>query len=164
MKRLKTFLIFVILAANIYGQFPGNPGPPPEENGRRFDRREKIEELRIWKMTSFLDLSTDQAVKFFPLLKEHEEKIFKIIQQHHSEVEKITQKCIQEDYNPTDKELNDLIDAWEKNDIRIKKAQSEFVKKDLDFLTNQQKLKYIIFDSRFKSHLLRALKEQHKNQ
>jgi hypothetical protein len=30
------------------------------------ERREQMEALRIWKMTEFLDLTSDQSVSFFP--------------------------------------------------------------------------------------------------
>lgn len=166
---IKQIIIGMILIIGAYAQFPGDPNdrpepgmPPGEPGSMGFDRREKIEEIRIWKMTTYLDLTTDQAVKFFPLLKEHEARMYSIIEKQQKATEELINKCQDEKYNPSDKEIVDFFNIYEKFDAKVKKEKSDFVKNKLEFLTNQQKVKYIVFDSRFKSHLLQALKEHNR--
>jgi len=125
------------------------------------DKREKIEELRIWKMTEFLDLTPSQAEKFFPLLKEHDKRTFRIIRQKHKLLRDLYGKTKEEDYNPSDQEVDKILEEMRGIDDKIKTENLTFIK-EIDFLTNRQRVKYIVFDSRFKSHLLKALKEHHK--
>ena len=165
---IKQLAIIAIIITSIYAQFPGDPRDPGDhrDHGMQGDskdhgigRREKIEELRIWKMTTFLDLSTEQAMQFFPILKDHEKKMFKIMKKQQEEMQALSEKCSDENYNPSDKEIEELMTQWNKVGKQLEEEKTNFVLNDLNFLTNQQKVKYIVFDSRFKSHLLRALRE-----
>lgn len=135
------------------------------DGDRRMDkgRRERIEELRIWKMTEFLDLSPEQAEKFFPALKKQDKKNRKIFKEHKNLMEEMYEKSQKENFDPSDEDVVKILNTMDKLDRNMKKSQREFIENDLDFLTNQQKVKYIIFDSRFKSHLLNALREHKPN-
>lgn len=166
---MRQIVIALFLVTGLFAQFPGDPNdrpepgmPPDEPRQRNFDRREKIEELRIWKMTNYLNLSSEQAIRFFPILKEHEDRMFTIIDSQRDLLEKLIEQCNDDNYNPTDKEITEILETHEKFDSQIKQEKADFVKNKLDFLSNQQKVKYIVFDSRFKSHLLRALKEHNQ--
>lgn len=162
---IKQLAIIAIIITSIYAQCTGVPGDPGDHGmqgdskDHKIGRREKIEELRIWKMTTFLDLSTEQAMQFFPILKDHEKKMFKIMKKQQEDMQAISEKCSDENYNPSDQEIEELMTRWNKVGKQLEKEKTNFVLNDLDFLTNQQKVKYIVFDSRFKSHLLRALRE-----
>ena len=133
------------------------------DNDRRMDecRREQIEELRIWKMTEFLDLTPEQAEKFFPALKKQDKKIHKIFKERKKIIGEIYKKSQNVNYNPSDEDIIKLLDNLQVLENKKKHADRKFIENKLEFLTNQQKVKYIIFDSRFKSHLLNALR-QHK--
>ena len=167
---IKQLIFGILLITGLFAQFPGDPndrpepGMPPGEPGQRggFGRRERIEEIRIWKMTNYLDLTTEQAVQFFPVLKEHEARMFAIIDKQQEVLAKLVEKCNDAKYDPSDKDVAEILTTYEKFDVQLKNEKSDFVKNKLGFLSNQQKVKYIVFDSRFKSHLLRALKEQNE--
>ncbi len=156
--QFKIIILSLILFSSItYAQFPRNS--KGKSGWRNSGRREKIEELRIWKMTSFLDLTTEQAIKFFPSLKNHDDKVFKLIKNQHKYLNEISEKCVKEDYDPSDKDVLSIYKKMEKIKRKIEEEENDFIQNKLDYLTNQQKVKYIVFDSRFKSHLLRALRE-----
>lgn len=169
-KMIQQILFSILLISGLFAQFPGEPNdhmepsmPAGEKGDRgRFGRRERIEEVRIWKMTNYLDLSTDQAIQFFPELKEHEARVAVIFDKQQKILTNLKEKCNDENYNPSDKEIVEILKTYETFDEQLKNEKSDFVKNKLGFLTNKQKVKYIVFDSRFKSHLLRALKEHNK--
>jgi len=128
------------------------------------DRRERMESLRIWKMTEFLDLTTEQSTKFFPKLKEFRESISddrdrqrKIMIEIHKLVKDEDYKSSQADVKKYAKQLSEL----EKNIISKKEA---FIIDTGDVLTADQQMKYIIFDNRFRNRLMKALyhPEEHK--
>jgi len=121
------------------------------------DRRERMEALRIWKMTEFLDLTTEQSTKFFPKLKEFKESIRddrdkqrKIMIEIHKLVNDEDSKSSQADVKKYARQLSEL----EKNIITKKEA---FIIDTGDVLTADQQMKYIIFENRFRNRLMKAL-------
>jgi len=128
------------------------------------DRRERMEALRIWKMTEFLDLTTEQSTKFFPKLKEFKESIRddqdrqrKIMIEIHKLVKDKDYKSSRSDVKKYAKQLSEL----EKNIITKKEA---FILDIGDVLTADQQMKYIIFENRFRHRLMKTLyqPEEHK--
>ena len=150
-------ILMLILVSFTFAQF--------RDGDKRMDkgRRERIEELRIWKMTEFLDLSPEQAEQFFPALKKQDKKNYKIIKEHKALMDEMYKKSQKANFNPSDEDVVKILDKIDHVDRYMKKSQREFIENNLDFLTNHQKVKYIIFDSRFKSHLLNALRGQKPN-
>ena len=129
------------------------------------DRRERMETLRIWKMTEFLDLSTEQSTQFFLKLKEFKESIRddrdkqrKIMIEIHKLVNDEDYKSSQADVKKYAKKLSEL----EKNIITKKEA---FVSDIGDVLTADQQMKYLIFENKFRNRLMKTLyqKEGHKS-
>lgn len=121
------------------------------------DRRERMETLRIWKMTEFIDLTTEQSTQFFPKLKEFRESISddrnrqrKIMIEIHKLVNDEDYKSSHADVKKYAKQLSKL----EKNIITKKEA---FIIDTGDVLTADQQMKYIIFENRFRNRLMRAL-------
>jgi Spy/CpxP family protein refolding chaperone len=121
------------------------------------DRRERMETLRIWKMTEFLDLTTEQSTKFFPKLKEFKESIRsdqdkqrKIMIEIHKLVNDKDYKSSYADVKNYAKQLSEL----EKSIITKKEA---FIIDTGDILTADQQMEYIIFERRFRSRLMKAL-------
>jgi len=129
------------------------------------DRRERMEALRIWKMTEFLDLTTEQAAQFFPRLKEFMKSIRddqdrqrKIMIEIHKLVKDKDYKSSRPDVKKYANQLSEL----EKNIITKKEA---FILDIGDVLTADQQMKYIIFENRFRNRLMRTLcqPEGHKS-
>lgn len=129
------------------------------------DRQERMEALRIWKMTEFLDLTTEQSTQFFPKLKEFKESIRddqdgqrKIMIEIHKLVKDKDYKSSHADVKKYAKQLSEL----EKNIITKKEA---FVIDIGDVLTADQQMKYIIFENRFRNRLMKTLyqTEGHKS-
>ncbi len=121
------------------------------------DRRERMETLRIWKMTEFLDLTTEQSTKFFPKLKEFKESIRsdqdkqrKIMIEIHKLVNDKDYKSSYADVKNYAKQLSEL----EKSIITKKEA---FIIDTGDILTADQQMKYLIFENRFRNRLMKAL-------
>ncbi len=150
--------MLLLINSLVFAQFPGDG---PRRRPLMRERHEKIEKLRIWKMTEFLDLTTEQAGKFFPALKELDEKTSDLFDKRYKLMDDILEKSKQKEYNPSDKELEKILKKLDQYDKKIKEIKMTFVREELDYLTNQQKVKYLVFDIKFKSHLIRALRDHH---
>ncbi|HCL00139.1 MAG TPA: hypothetical protein DHW42_08570 [Candidatus Marinimicrobia bacterium] len=129
------------------------------------ERREQMEALRIWKMTEYLDLTTEQAAQFFPRLREFRESIRddqdrqrKIMIEIHKLVKDQDYKSSRSDVKKYAKQLSEL----EKNIITKKEA---FILDIGDVLAADQQMKYIIFENRFRNRLMKTIcqpEEEHK--
>ncbi len=151
--RNKIYLILILLITTM--SLFAQRGPFDKTINK--DRRDKMEQLRIWKMTEFLDLTTDQATEFFPLIRQHEKKILKFHNQQREIMQEINDKINNENYKPTEQEVNLIIDKIGNTERKILKERSIFLKSLNKVLTKEQQLRVIVFESRFKRHLMRAL-------
>ena len=121
------------------------------------DRRERMEALRIWKMTEFLDLTTEQSTKFFPKLKEFKESIRDDRDRQRKIMIEIHKLVNDEDYKSSHavvKKYAKQLSELEKNIITKKEA---FIIDTGDILTADQQMKYLIFENRFRNRLMKAL-------
>ena len=124
-------------------------------------RREKMEKFRTWKMTKFLDLTPEQSQKFFPELNQFEKEMFKNKIEVKNLIDTIESKLDQENYQPShqdyEKYKNKFIEL-EKERINNRK---EFLDNLDDILNTEQKIKYLIFDDKFKHDIMRKLRDRH---
>lgn len=121
------------------------------------ERRAKMETLRIYKMTEFLELTPEQSVKFFPKLKQYEDTIRKKQHKQMELIREIDQNTQNTDstYSETDvKKYLRILAQIEKEIIAEKEI---FIGELGSILTPYQQLKYLIFENRFRHRLLKTL-------
>ncbi len=120
------------------------------------DPREIIEKVRIYKLTRELDLTTDQATKFFPRLnefqkteKEFREKKAEIV----DELKNLLKKSAPEEkIIPLLREYEDVLKEHAR--VRLKK-----IKEMWQILTPVQRAKYLIFETEFRQEIKQMIKE-----
>ena len=71
MKKRTIVIISIIGIGSLLAQ-PGKPRGP----GGQYD--ERMEMMMIWKLTEHLELTEDQAEKFFPSMRAHQKQVLKI--------------------------------------------------------------------------------------
>lgn len=140
----------LLVAHGIFAQ----PGGPPHM--RRGQTPEQLETLRIWKMTEFLDLSEEQATRFFPAFRNHREKMGQldsaVADLQGSIGDQLGQNGVDQKYvDQKRKELSDLRQQQLKEEIR-------FLEELPEYLTPDQQAKFIIFDRRFRRALRDAVR------
>ncbi len=120
-------------------------------------RRERIEQLRIWKMTEFLELTTPQSEKFFPRLHKFEGQIHTIKKEQADLMHKINTKIETEDYQPSEKEVLKIAEQLSELERQIIKHKIDFIKSLSGTLNPEQQMKFLIFENRFRNHLMKAM-------
>jgi len=130
---------------------------PPMDPGRM----EQMEALRIWKMTEFLDLNPDQSAQFFPLLKQHE----KLIRENQDKQRGMMAE-IYEMVNNKDTRINSAdVKKYAKKLAELEKdivnQKESFILSLGDVLTENQQMKFIVFENRFRNRLMRSLYQPH---
>jgi len=148
-KPVYTLLALVLMANGLFGQDDFKPMNP--------ERRERMESLRIWKMTEFLELSSDQSVLFFPKLREYEASIRsdqegqrEIIRRINEKIEREADRIGQDDVRKYTQQMTDF-------EKRIIDKKQKFILDLSDVLTPEQQMKFIIFDSNFRNRLMKML-------
>jgi len=121
------------------------------------DRREQMEALRIWKMTEYLELSTEQSIQFFPRLKEFEDIIHENQNRQRNIMKSIYELLKDENYATTEKDVKNYAKQLADLEKEISNQKEAFIISIGDVLREDQQLKFIVFDNRFRNRLMRSI-------
>jgi hypothetical protein len=153
-------LRLLILFVPVLGLFAQGPPPPPEMGPGDKDPRAIIEKVRIYLLTEKLDLSSDQAMKFFPKLNELR-KIEDEFQKQRMDIILKLEKLVQD--KASDKDLLKTLDGFE----TLVKAKAENDKKIRDelraLLTPVQQAKFMVFQVKFEQEIRDMIREIREN-
>jgi len=139
------------------GQLAAQPHSFDESETSMAERREKMETLRIYKMTEFLELTPEQSEKFFPRLKQYEKNVRKMQHQQMQLVREIDQITQNTDTTVTEADVKKFLRAMAQIEKDIIAEKEKFISGLSSILTPSQQLKYMIFDNRFRRHLMKTL-------
>jgi len=143
MKRL--VVLTLIILAFPYGQESDSKDP-----------REIIEKVRIYRLTKELDLSTEQAIEFFPKLNELR-KIENEFRERRQEILVHLKELL--GVSAPEKEILESIVAYEKLLRERVDRQIEKMKEIQTMLTPSQQAKYLIFQDEFEREIREMIKE-----
>lgn len=142
---MKGFVLLCTLVAVLLAQ-------PFEER----DPRAIIEKVRIYRLTQELELSTEQAIKFFPKLNDFE----KIERDFNDEKIKIIDELRRQlRKEASDKEINETLKKFEGLHRQKIEDQIEKMKEMFELLTTRQKAKFIIFREDFNREIREMIKQ-----
>lgn len=153
--KIKTVLLltFIALSGMAYSQAMG---PPPKGKGARQEKKENIEAMKVAFITSKLDLTPEEAQKFWPVYNQYTEKV-KELRKKRREDEREAKKNFDE---LSDKEIEQAID----NDLTIRQKeldlQKEYNTKFKTVLPIKKVSKLYLAEEQFKRVLLDKLKDK----
>lgn len=149
---MKRVLPLLLATGVILGQEAPPPPDPPQ--------RERMDMMRMWRMTEFLNLSEEQAQKFFPrynaLTSDLEE-----MSQKQRELMKELRESVKEGKVVKEKEVDETMAELigiEKQKLDKEKA---FVEEIGNVLTSEQKAKYVVFEAHFREELRERIRERY---
>lgn len=124
------------------------------------DPRAIIEKVRIYRLTQELDLTTEQAMEFFPKLHELQ-KIEKTFRQKKIQILFELRNLLKNDAD--DKEILIVVSKYE--DIQRKKIedQIEKIKEMWKILTPVQRAKFLIFQEEFDDEIRKMIRQVKKH-
>ncbi|MCB2200405.1 hypothetical protein KQI63_13440 [bacterium] len=161
MRRMLMLFCAVLMSATLFAQPPTpNPDVPDPQWMRRERINERIEAMRIWKLTEALSLDADRAVVFFPRYKVYlatmdslEMKRMDILQAISVGVEADSSM----DYKAKVSEI-------QRTSRAILDQQEAFLKQNSDVLSEKEQAAFIMFEHRFHQRLrdiVRDLRRDH---
>ncbi|MFL2983741.1 MAG: hypothetical protein ACJZ12_05055 [Candidatus Neomarinimicrobiota bacterium] len=146
---IKTIMIFLISFS--FGQ---NYDKDDERDQAEYDfhRPDKIENMVIWRLTEDLDLSSEQAEKFFPRFREHREELEEISKDERGVLTDVRLK-IRDEEELSRSEMEKTIKIV--SELRKKRIdlESKFILEMDDILTPNQMVKLSVFKQRLMKEL-----------
>jgi Spy/CpxP family protein refolding chaperone len=128
MKRIITVALLILTMGVSYGQRSSTPPAPPTpptppaapEPGERGSRKEKIEAMKIAYLTNHLDLTPEEAQKFWPIYNQYEAKQMELRKMKKDERREANDNL----EKMSDKDLEALVD----NEIVMRQKELDLMK------------------------------------
>ena len=154
MKKTTLTLLLLFMIGTLAAQ-PGRPGGPGGQYG------ERMEMMMIWKLTDHLELTQDQAEKFFPSMRAHQKQVLKI-RKEEKELFTPVYKKVKKGEDISRAEANKLLNKVATYEQKRSKARIDFVKDSGDILNPTQQVKLLIFDEQIKQQVRNRMQDRYK--
>ena len=152
-KILISFIILFGFAAHSLAEPPDFEKPPTKEQKEKV--RQRIETLRMWKLTKDLDLDEKTSAQLFPLLNRYDKKRAEMEQAMQQSIKELRESLREK----REGQLRDILERLEqshKSMQGLRDAEWEELKK---ILTLEQQARYVIFLQEFDREMRRIITE-----
>lgn len=163
MRKITTVVLGLILVTAVFAQ-PGQGREPKgdcQPGSRMVEkelRGENRDEMMAFRLSDRLDLTTEQADKFFPRFREHQETM-KALREEVREGNKDIIDKIKDDKEISDAELNKALKSIQSLKDKRKSEREKFIESLDDILDNNQIAKLALAPK----HLAKGAKMQRKH-
>jgi hypothetical protein len=164
-KYLTTCLLILFFSLIVAGQgqciMPegDRPGAPPSKEQRE-RLRQRIESIKIWKLTKALDLDEQSAAVLFPLLNKYDKKRAEVQHQVKEKIRDLKKNL--ENYN--EQELNAIIANIEEHHSELQKIKDEEWIELKRVLSVEQQARLILFRIEFEREIRQIIAQKMKKQ
>lgn len=138
--------VFFLFALTAFGQ--GNK-----------EKREQVKALKVSYFTTELNLSSDEAAKFWPVYNEYEEKQFAL---RHSRMKQLIKKIDEMGVNISDKDANAYLKQLEDNEAELLNLKKKLVNELKPIIGPVKTLKMFKAENDFNKKLLAKYKGNRK--
>jgi len=140
------------------GSLLAQPGKPRGPGGQYSER---MEMMMIWKLTDHLELTENQAERFFPSMRAHQKQVLKIRKEEKELFTPVYKKVVRgEDISKA--EANKLLNKVATYEKKRSKARIDFVKNSGDILNPTQQVKLLMFDGQMKQQVRERMQDRYK--
>jgi Spy/CpxP family protein refolding chaperone len=140
------------------GSLLAQPGKPRGPGGQYSER---MEMMMIWKLTDHLELTENQAERFFPSMRAHQKQVLKIRKEEKELFTPVYKKVVRgEDISKA--EANKLLKKVATYEKKRSKARIDFVKNSGDILNPTQQVKLLMFDGQMKQQVRDRMQDRYK--
>lgn len=147
--KIKILLVFLALAASVAAQPP--PSPFEEDGPMRKQIREKIQTMKIWKLTEEVGLSPEQSEKFFPIYNKHQKALEELEASRRELVDRLER--MSNSAEVSDKEISETTRQLEEIPGKIIEERNKFMREISAVLPLRQQAKLMVFEERFRQRL-----------
>jgi hypothetical protein len=149
---LLTFFLFIILGSSLSWAEPGREIKNPHDKAQ-----ERIQIIRMYKLTEALRFDREEAAKFFTISIQYEETKKKLWRELQEDIQRL--RTLMRETHLPDKELRETISRIKtKNrdlrDLRLKQDEEE-----INYLKPEQQARYILFQIDFRRDIENMIRE-----
>ncbi|TKJ40100.1 hypothetical protein CEE37_10210 [candidate division LCP-89 bacterium B3_LCP] len=135
----------ILLPAVVYAQGPP-PVPGPAQR-HRAKMEAKIKTMKIWKMTEELELTEEQATRFFPLLNEMEKRMEEVEENRREVLRKMGDLVWSNDGD--DDKIDEFLNILEELGAKQLEIRKQFRQDAEQILQSKQIGRMVLFNHRF---------------
>lgn len=158
---MKRYILKILLSTLIVFGFttigmaepPDFERPPTKEQMERV--RERIETLKMWKLTKALDLNEKTSAQLFPVLNKYEKKRLAIEQALRDGMRDLRESLRER----REDRLKDILKRLEQNHKEMQRVNDEEWEELKRILTTEQQAKFLIFREEFDREIKRIITE-----
>ena len=147
---MKYILLFGFLAGVIAQSYDLDNG----KKIRARKSREKLENMIVWRLTDDLDLTTDQAEKFFPRFRNHRKELEEIGKKERETISNIDRK------EPSKKDVKKMIGKISKLRQNKIELEAEFILSLEDILAPDQMIKLGFFKQKMMMEMRAEMRDE----
>ena len=154
--RLLTAALVLAVALPTIGQAQLGPDRPHRDK-RRAEIEARVRTMKIWKLTDELELSEEQAARFFPLMNEMEAAQDQIEEQRRQALDQLGDLVWKEEADAD--QINGLLDKLEELAHQQMELRQKFRKDAAGVLTPAQMGKLVLFNHQFPALMRDLIRE-----
>jgi outer membrane PBP1 activator LpoA protein len=151
-KTLGIFLLSLIL-----GGSPILAEPWKEVKDPREKSRERIQMMKIWRMTEALKLDREGAARFIAVNNSYEETRRKIHRDFHEDIQRV--RNILRDTNPPERELRELALRLKNRKKEMNELENKQLEEEMSLLKPEQQARYFLFQIDFRREMDDMIRE-----
>lgn len=161
--KITKYLVMAIMIVSA-GVTLAQPGPPPmgpEGGPMREKLRERINTMKVWKLTEEVGLTPQQSEKFFPIYNKFQKAMDDIEMKRGELVDRL--ESLADSQSASNKDIAEAMAAV--NDIprQMLAERDKFIKDISTVLPLQQQAKLAVFEERFKQRLQEFIRDMRQD-
>lgn len=150
MRKFIYLLSALVLTSTLTLWAQGFGGPPPQE------RRERLQDLAVWKMLEVLDLSQEQTDKFLPALREMQKQEGELQEQRRKLLMELERRMTQ---GGSEKEVREVIQELRMLGKQGEAVRERFFNQAEKILSVQQLGRLVLFQDRFEKRMREMMRQ-----
>lgn len=150
-----SLLSFIMFSFPAWGQ-PGKDIKQPYEK-----IRERIQMIKMWKLTDTLKLDREEAARFFAINRQFEETKKKINSDLQEEVQRL--RILMRNLSPPERELRETVSRIKNKQKEQKEIRLKQMEEEMQALKLEQQARYVLFQIDFRRDmemLIREIREE----
>jgi Spy/CpxP family protein refolding chaperone len=137
----------ILLSTSAFAQMKPSDEPQEKPMRNRAHMRQRIEMIKMWKLTEVLNLDEKTAAKLFPMVHDYDQQQWKLREKRHEIIKGMKAELDKE--KPDSAALTKMIDAIKQNQLDIVETRNKALEDFSNVLSKEQVARMIIAISQF---------------
>ena len=151
-KKMWIFLLSIVLGTQVAWAEPWKEVKDPREKSR-----ERIQMIKMWRLTETLRLDKEGSASFFAVNNHYEETRRRVHRDFHEDLQRV--RAILRDLNPPERELRDLVQRLKSRKKEMNDLENRQMEEEMNLLKTEQQAQYFLFQIDFRREMDEMIRE-----